>query len=196
VLHGAQVSAVPADLGTISARAARSLVVSGELVESAQREGYEAGYATGHDQGYNDGISQAHDHAQLLADLTRRLSDAADALLTRETTARAEIEDAVVATAFRIAEVIVGREITVADDRGRNAIARALRLAPERGLVTARLHPADAAVIDPEHLSLGRAIEVVPDPAVAPGDCVVEVGACRVDARIEPALERIRELLS
>ncbi len=195
MLHGAQVSAVAADLGTISARPARTLVVSNELVEAAQRDGYEAGYARGHEEGYAEGISKASEHTQLLAGLVQRLSDAADALMTREATAREDVEDAVVATAFRIAEVIVGREIADPDTRGRDAVARALALAPDHGLVTARLHPADYTVIDPEQLSLGRAIELVPDPSVSPGDCVLEVGACRVDARIDAALQRVREVL-
>jgi len=197
VLHGAQVAAAPADLGTVSSRSARALVVSSELIESATRDGYEAGYAQGFDNGYTDGLEQARRHTELLAGLVQRLDQAAAALLARETTARETIEDDVVATACALAEAIVGYQISQPDGRGRAAIARALALAPEYGLVTARLNPADYALIgDPSELGLGRALEIVSDPSIAAGDCIVDVGACRIDASIDAALARIHEVLA
>jgi flagellar assembly protein FliH len=196
VLSGADVNVVAADLGVVSARPARGIVVSQELIDSATREGFDAGYATGFDQGYADGIAQARNHTEILTQLAQRLSDAADALMARETTAREQIENEVVAAAFEIAATLVGHELENPDTRGRDAIARALALAPEHGTVVARLNPTDFAVIDPSHLELGRAIELVADPTVGPGDCVVDVGSCRIDARVGPALERVREVLS
>lgn len=197
VLRAGDVQAAPANLGMVSARPARGLVVSPALVESATREGFEAGRAQGFEQGYADGIAQARQHTELLAGLVQRLGQAADDLLSRETTARAEIEDDLVAAAFEIAETLVGHALSQPDERGRAAIARALALAPEQGLVIARLNPADLQVIgDVDGLMAGRALELVADAGVAPGDCVVEVGACRIDARVAPALERARDVLS
>ena len=73
----------------------------------------------------------------------------------------------------------------------------ALALAPVHGDVVARLHPADIAVLgDPATLSPGRVLAIVPDPSLSPGDCVVDVASCRVDARISAAIERAREVLS
>ena len=196
VLRGPEVHATTADLGTVSARPARALVVSNELVEGARREGYEAGYEAAFEQGYRDGIEQARQHVELLAGLVQRLGQASDELLARETTARHQLEDEVVRTAFAIAEALVGHEIAQPDQRGREAIARALELAPETGLVVARVSPADYAVMgDAPTIASGRGLELVADESVAPGDCIVDVGACRVDARIGPALERVREVL-
>lgn len=188
--------ATRADLGMVSARPARTLVVSQDLVDAATRDGYVAGHAQGFSEGYEDGIAEAGRHVEQLAGLVGRLGAAAESLTVRETTARADIEDQVVATAFRIAEVIVGHAVSRPDDRGRDAIARALQLAPDQGLVTARLNPADAAVLA-QHTNVapGRALEIVADASIAPGDCVVDVGACRVDARIGTALDRVREVL-
>jgi flagellar assembly protein FliH len=196
VLSGANVNVVAADLGVVSARPARGIVVSQELIDSATREGFDTGYATGFDQGYADGLAQAHNHAEILTQLAQRLSDAADALMARETTAREQIENELVAAAFEIATALVGHELDNPDTRGREAIARALALAPDHGLVVARLNPTDFAVIDPSQLQLGRAIELISDPTVGPGECIVDVGSCRIDARIGPALERVREVLS
>lgn len=195
VLQASDVTVRNADLGTVAARPARGIVVSAELVESAKQDGYAAGHDEGYADGYQQGIAAAEGHANLLGQLVQRLAAAADELAAREATARADIEDQVVATALQIAEALIGHELSQPDERGRDAIARALALAPERGHVTARLHPADIAVIDPAAISTGRTIDIIPDPTLAPGDCIVDVGACRVDARIGPALERAREVL-
>src|SRR5207249_2728199 len=125
VLPGAQVrAAAPADLGTVSSRAARSIVVSAELIEAATRDGYEAGFTQGFQEGYAEGIGQAAQHTQLLGGLVQRLSQAADALMVRETTARHDVESEVVATAVQIAAVLVGHALAQPDTRGRDAIAR------------------------------------------------------------------------
>ena len=186
-----------ADMGTVSARSARGIVVSPELIESARQEGYTAGFDEGYAAGYTHGIDDARRHVELLGQLVQRLGREADAFATREATARAEIEDQLVAAAMQIAEVLVGHELSQPDDRGRDAIARALALAPAHGDVTARLHPADIAVLgDPATLSPGRVLAIVPDPALSPGDCIIDVASCRIDARVGAAIERAREVLS
>jgi flagellar assembly protein FliH len=193
----AGVAPVAADLGTVSARAARGIVVSPELVQSAREEGYRGGFEEGYGAGYTHGIEDARRHVDLLDQLVQRLGREADALAAREATARADLEDQVVAAAMQIAEAIIGRRLEQPDERGRDAIARALALAPEQGDITARLHPADIAVLgDPAELAPGRALAIVPDPSLTPGDCVVDVASCRIDARIGLALERAREVLS
>ena len=186
-----------ADLGTVSARSARGIVVSPELIESARQEGYTAGFEEGYAAGYTHGIDDARRHVELLGQLVQQLGREADAFAARETTARVEVEDQVVAAAMQIAEVLVGHVLEQPDGRGRDAIARALALAPAHGDVTARLHPADIAVLgDPESLSPGRVLLIVADPSLSPGDCVVDVAACRIDARVSAAIERAREVLA
>ena len=181
----------------MSARSARGIVVSPELIESARQEGYAAGFEEGYGAGYTHGIDDARRHVELLGQLVERLGREADALAARETTARAELEDQVVAVAMQIAEVIVGHELAQPDARGRDAIARALALAPAHGDVTARLHPADIAVLgDAADLAPGRVLAIVPDPSLTPGDCIIDVASCRIDARVSAAVERAREVLA
>ncbi len=190
----------PADLGQVSARVARSLVVSPELVESAIRDGNRAGYEDGYNAGYADGLAEARsrteDLAQRLVSLVPQFADAASMLYAREATGRADIEDQVIAVAFEIAQVLVGHELTHAEQPGRDALARALAFAPEQGHVIARLHPEDlAAIADAPDLAPGRSLALVPDAGIRPGDCVVDIAGCRIDARLDAALERIREVL-
>jgi flagellar assembly protein FliH len=186
-----------ADLGTVSARSARGIVVSPELIESARQEGYTTGFEEGYGAGYTSGIEDARRHVKLLGQLVERLGREADGFAARETTARVQLEDQVVGVAMQIAEVIVGHELAQPDGRGRDAIARALALAPAHGDATARLHPADIAVLgDAGTVAPGRMLTIVADPSLTPGDCVVDVASCRIDARISAALERAREVLS
>ena len=127
----------PANLGQVSARIARTLVVDPELVEGAIRDGRRAGYDDGYNSGYADGIAEARVRTSDLADrligLVPLMADAASELQAREATARIDIEDQVVAVAFEIAQVLVGHELAHSDQPGRDAIARALGFAPDQG---------------------------------------------------------------
>jgi flagellar assembly protein FliH len=98
---------------------------------------------------------------------------------------------------FELVEALVGRELAVAVDPGRDALARALALSPSKEPVVARLHPDDVSRLgDLAELGDGREIDVVADRSVAPGDAVVEVGPSRIESRMEEALDRVRSVLT
>jgi flagellar assembly protein FliH len=111
----------------------------------------------------------------------------------------AEFENLIVETAFTLAEAIIGREPALATEPGRDAMARALALAPSGRPVTVRLHPADHETVtggQPGPVEIeGRSVMLLADPSLQPGDAIAECDATIIDARIAPALARAREVL-
>jgi flagellar assembly protein FliH len=203
VLRAADVTTgtvVAADLSMVRSPAARDLVVDRRLVEGAledgYRAGYDAGFATGLAESVQAGADRERDRATQVQSVVSQLGLAAELLRAREGTAVEQIEQQVAQAAFRIAEMLLGHELAHSETAGRDAIARALQFAPKDGMVTAHLHPDEIDTLgDPDASIAGRALKVVPDSSLARGDCIVEVAGCRIDARIDGALERIRELL-
>lgn len=165
----------------------------------------DAGYAEGFNAGYEAGLAQAEvdaeaaatEHrsaAQRLDRLAGALQQAAADLARRDAVALAAIESDVFALAAAIAEEIVGYELRAADAPVLDALARVARLLPDRGTPVVRVHPDDAAVaeeaIDPARWN--GDVEIVADPGIERGGCVVDVGPCRIDGQIGPAIERLR----
>ena len=176
---------------------------------NGQREGFAAGRADGFEVGIAEGrpVGHAEGRASAVAAATAQvrsevesalgaLDAAASDLARAEAVSLADIEATVVDLAIRIAEAVLEREVGASVDPGADALRRALSLAPEHGDLVARLHATDLDSIgDIADLAPGRSIRLVADPAVGRGGALVESGAARVDARLETALARVREVL-
>ena len=165
--------------------------------EAAQREGFATGLREGRAAG------EAAARHELQAELVQRLGTALaalgraqDELARRDAVSLGEIEPEIMDFAVAVAEAILQRELEAVDGPGREALARALSLAPDRGELVAHLNPVDAATVGVvDDLAPGRMLSVIADAAVEPGGCVLEIGACRVDAQLSAALARVRSVL-
>ncbi|HVC24640.1 MAG TPA: FliH/SctL family protein, partial [Acidimicrobiales bacterium] len=107
-----------------------------------------------------------------------------------------EVVGEAVGLVFELVDVLLGAELEQHESPARVAVRRALELAPDGEDVRVRLHP-DTCITpaELEELSPTGAVVVVADATVEPTGCVLEVGACRIDAQIGPALERVRAAL-
>jgi flagellar assembly protein FliH len=170
--------------------------------EEGRAAGFDQGLAEGRAAGHRDGVATAHAEARrqveaTVSDTLAGLGAAAADLVAREAPTFAEVESAAIGLALELAEAILDREITVADDPGRDALRRALALAPDHDALVAHLHPADLERLgEVAGLAPGRDLRLVADPSVRSGGCQIVSGAARIDARIESALQRVREVLS
>jgi flagellar assembly protein FliH len=176
--------------------------VTGEIAERARVQGHAAGYAAGRREA---AVVLEQDRAALRAEADRvlageiaRVRSAAAALdagaaslLTHGTSAGAVADEAVLAAAVDIAELVLGRELADRPGSAVAAVRRALAAAGDAPVRVVRLHPDDVALVEAvaaEHPSL----RFVADAALDRGDAVADLTDGSIDARIGAALDRVR----
>ena len=170
------------------------------VLAEAREQGRAEGYAAGHAEAL--AVAQREvaeaieaDRAELRRVLVA-LEEAAAMWRDREGTTLEAVADQAAQLGLAIAEAVLQREVATATDPGRDAIARALQLAPDEGAVVVRLHPDDVATLgDLADLTVAREVTVVPDASIQPGGCLLQCGPTQVDAQIPSAIARVREVL-
>jgi flagellar assembly protein FliH len=164
------------------------IVLEEARLEAAAR-GYEDGFAAGRDEA----VAAVHAEADALL---QRLAAAVEMCEARQQRSFDALTDDVARFAFATVEAILGRELTLASEPTRDAIARALRLAPDRLDATIVVHPDDLALLGPiDDLAGARTVELAADGTIERGGCIVRVADCEVDAQLGSALERLRHVL-
>lgn len=186
--------------------------VAEEVRTAARAQGYAEGWAAGQAAAVADAEQRAAAlaSAQEAAEASRSLAfhRAVDAVqraateLERRALPQAEdLRDAVVEAALSLAAAVLGREVDLDPEPGRTALLRALDLAPQGSRVVVRLNPSDHASLvaasggSSEITVGGRAVLLTADPSVGVGGAVADCDATRVDARLETAVLRAREVL-
>lgn len=197
-------TATPYQVPTLSAAAAYR-DRSADAHEHGARlrdEGFRAGYEVGLRSGAAEAERVAGEHRRAvdgLATAIAAIERAAGVLEGQDAVSLADVERDAVALAVALATELVGRELSVTEQPVVDALRRAMRLVPDRGVPRIRIHPDDEAAVRAEleaatvHRPTGA--DVVADPTVERGGCVVDVDACRIDAQIGPAIERLRATL-
>ncbi|MGC1513864.1 MAG: FliH/SctL family protein [Acidimicrobiales bacterium] len=191
------------DLSTYAAAGSQS-IVSPEMVGNA----IESGYRDGWDEGFNQARTAVEQAAAAerdawLQEQGRRLGSALDALASavvefqiRRTLDLTNLEDHVATAAFDLAAALLGRELELTRSPGRDAVARALALAPPNESLVVRLNPADVETLGSiEDLLPGRRYQVLSDPSVESGGCLLDAKDSQVDARLTTAMARARQAM-
>src|SRR4051812_38130715 len=217
-------SAPPGVRGTVAESAAaarfavdlrREVPPDSAPIERAKERARTAGYAEGWAQGQRAAALEAqeaaeraraleHAHEQrraaALAQAVNALGRAVTSLETQLMPTLHELQEAVLAHAFELAEAIVGRTLDDPAQRGADALRRAMAAAPEQGEIVVSLHPDDyrnlvGSSSDADYNYGGRPVHLRPDPSLRPGDATAETGSTTVDASIAAAVQRAREAL-
>lgn len=152
----------------------QSETLAGELREAAYQEGHEAA----------------------LQELNQALIDARE----RRDTALKDIEQDVLRLAVKLAEKIIGREIERNDETLADIVATAIRHARQQEMLVVHVNPNDLAVIQNyrDRLSTAtraRFLDIVADPRIARGGCIVESESGAVDAQLETQLRVLERAL-
>lgn len=172
---------------------------------TAERRRFDLGFQEGREAGYLAGQAEVDaaiaDHrssAERLSALCEALEQALSQTRQHEQDSIANIEQTVIEMSMEIAESIVHREIT---DHSAviDVIAHCLQLHRSEN-PTARVHPDDLKCAQDARRAglIGgvTAFELVADPAVQRGGCVLDAGSSRFDAQLAPAVQRVRTALS
>jgi flagellar assembly protein FliH len=183
------------------------------LVVDEQEAARATGYAEGWAQGRRDAVAlQAQEVLRgeqerqrverQLAEQTQMACDALNSavrqLASRTVPALEDMADLVLGGALRLAEAVLGAELSVLDDAGTLALRRALAPLPDDGRVVVRMHPHDLQVVldatgeagATTRRVDGHEVELVADSGLRRGEAVADQGAARVDARLAAALGR------
>jgi flagellar assembly protein FliH len=159
--------------------------------DRARREGYEAGQ--------RDASERTGDlERQRLHALATAVGDTARAINAERAAAVNVAENDVLELALQLAEAIIGRELELSSKPWRDAMRRALMLAPPETEIRLRLHPDDAAAAHTDETlmnDLSPLVRIVPDHSVERSGAIADAGSCRIDAQISSALERVRASL-
>ncbi|WP_430780651.1 FliH/SctL family protein [Actinoplanes sp. G11-F43] len=213
VLRGVAAENVAAARFAVDLR--HDMPIDNEATEKARQEARTTGYAEGWAQGKRDSMAaaeaaaaravaaeEAHDQRRATAlnsavnALGRAVTDLENQLMPTFT----ELQEVVLASAWDLAEAIIGRSLRDDPERGGDALRRVMTAAPEHGDMVVSLHPDDYRNLVGEgsgqdFLFEGRRITLRQDPGLQPGDAVAETGTATVDATIASAVSRAREAL-
>ncbi|MFS0702834.1 FliH/SctL family protein, partial [Cellulomonas sp. 179-A 4D5 NHS] len=100
------------------------------------------------------------------------------------------------AAALELAAAVLGTELADGERSARAALARVLGNPLVPGVHTVRLHPRDLAALQAAGgVPATSGVELVADPALAPGDAIGEHPDGYLDGRIDAALDRARAVL-
>ena len=178
---------------------------------AGREEGFAQGYAEGVVLGRAEAATQAAeqrraDEAALedalgrLAVLGRSLAAAADSIEQRAVPTYEQVGPELGTLVVDLVEALLGRELRDDPAPFVDAVRRAVSRAPHGAPVAISLNPDDLRTARELRVDLqqaaGRSVDVVGDASVARGGAVADSGARRIDACLQPALDRLRTELA
>lgn len=158
-----------------------------EARDAGYREGYEAGQRAGEEAGQAAAKTQAEEFQRLYENFRQALS-----------VMDQEVAEQLLALSIEIASQVVRGAIAVKQDLLQPIVREAIAALPiHHTHLSLRLNPSDAAKIRPligEQLAQSGA-QIVEDPEITPGGCLVRAGTSEVDATIETRWKRVLEAI-
>ena len=162
-------------------------------ISKIEREAYEKGFSQGQKDGFALGKKRLEETAKRLEALIENLSELKSRLYR-------ESEEEILRLSIEIARKIVQRELSLDGEAVLRTIRKAVDFLNERTSIKVLVNPADMEKVKetlPE-LRTGKKIEnieLIEDPSVARGGCILQTGFGTINATIEDQLAAIAEEL-
>jgi flagellar assembly protein FliH len=147
-----------------------------------------------HQKGFEEGQAAAHRAlAPEVEAMRAKLARAIEELTGLRARSRREAEQDVVALALAVARRILHRELTVAPEALLGLVKAALDKMESREIHRVRVARSDAAAVRKffERMGPSQRVEVLADPALAPGSVRIESGGGTLDASADTQLDEI-----
>ncbi len=168
------------------------------LRREAREQGYADGLREGHEKGVADGRTEGLAELRAALDRWLAMGDAlAEAWRTRFADVEAEVRDVAVAAAERLAQ----EQLTLAPELVLGVVRDCLRRAAEAELVTVLVSPKDVALVREHRDELAKVLrgtgrfEILEEPKVEPGSCLVETKTQVIDATRATRLKGIADAM-
>ena len=151
--------------------------------------------AQARDEGHAQGLAEGRAAAQLeLSQQADRLAGILNALARPLDDVDTEIEQDIAQLAMAVARQLIRRELKTSPDEVIACVREALAVLPAAAReVRVSVHPEDALLIR-SHLGEAHATsswQLLDDPLVARGGCLIHTDHSRIDARVETRLARV-----
>jgi flagellar assembly protein FliH len=162
--------------------------------EEARQAGYDYGYAASVEQAGADTMRHWESRLMEAESIVAQAYDAKNATI-------AEAETFVVDLSCAIAEKIVSKRLAKSPEMAVRMFAQALARRKEKGAITLCVSPAQFSFVQASKDELALSIDsqaelqIVPDPTVKDGGCIVRSAFGSIDARIDTQLAAIRQEL-
>jgi flagellar assembly protein FliH len=156
------------------------------------------------DEAYQRGLKEGLANAQRLADakcaaFVKSLSAAIESIRRERESLSQAAEEEAVRLALAIASKIIRRECRTSPEAVRQVAHEALQRVPVRDVISIRVNPADKEELEQRWLATlpedGHKIDIVGDPAIDRGGCLVETKLGTIDGTLESQWREIADSL-
>jgi flagellar assembly protein FliH len=172
-----------------------------EISAKAQAEGFEKGLVQGREEGFQKGLVQGREEGlrqaqEIIAQAKTILNSA---LAGQEELAR-QLEHQLAKLALAIAEKIVGELAQEKEELVLHVAKRAMEKVRGESQVTIRVNLEDLRLLQAERAALLagadgiKTVNIVEDPRVERGGCVIETNLGTIDARLKTQLSELAKL--
>ena len=182
----------PGAFGPVSAQMAER---ERQLRQEIERGACERGYAEGAEAGRRQGEAAGREAATAeLSGAAATLAQALEQLAAERGRILAELERGALGLALAVARKMVHAEAEATGAVAERVIAAAVQHTRDATAVRVRVNPADKARIEAAGDRAAIA-ELVGDPSISPGGCIVETDCGEVDATVETQWDALRSAI-